>query len=371
MSATALHSIRPLDVDDNALRGWRIASALAPVAIAELTVKREETREVSPARVLLLETVRLLEKERGSANVSELAKLTGVCDETLMARILVPLAEQELLLIEGECVRQNPALTIERNQARIVMERDEQVCVIGSPLVPILGIDLQPLKKLCPFDADGASVDVDAATLENWRGAFWNSSTHALKLREPLQPRQYVLEGRAAAGKYVLYLCDESVNVRVTFAVEHPFIKQLLVKVDPILDHATELLKPFGTWNAAKYELNCTGEQWGRWCTEQGSDHSEIILRGAVDIGMTVFCRPADTEAARAMLLENVLAELDDSYGQCTTEHVERVADRERRGHLLQGHDLPTPTLTEVEAAAWESGRWELAYRIAGPADRL
>src|SRR6185295_1446440 len=97
-----------------------------------------------------------------------------------------------------------------------------------------------------------------------------------------------------------------------------------------------------------------------------GSDFSEVILRGTVDVAIDVLCRPADAEAARAMLLENVIEELDAKYGPCTTEHVERLANQQRQSHLLHGHELPTPTLADVESAAWDSGRWELAYRIAG-----
>jgi hypothetical protein len=96
-----------------------------------------------------------------------------------------------------------------------------------------------------------------------------------------------------------------------------------------------------------------------------------VILRGNIDVAIAVLCRPADTEAARAMLLENVVEELDANYGPCTDERVKFLTDRQRQSHLLRGHDLPTPTLTEVESVAWDSGRWELAYRIAGTADGL
>lgn len=369
MNNIAIHSIRPL-AEDAASHGWRIASAVVPAATAELTVTREEVRELSPARVLLLETVRLLEQEGGRAKVTDLANFSGICDEALMAGILVPLADQGLVLIDGECVRQNPALTIDGDQARIVVEREEQVCVIGSPPVPGYGIDHQRLKKLRAFDADIATVPVGEAVLEDWRAEFWDARTHRLQLREPLQPRLYVLEG-SATGDGVLELRDEKHNVRVNLPAEHPFLRQLLAEVRPILDAAPALLTQFGTWDAEQSELSCTGEQWRRWCAAQGSDFSEVILRGNIDVAIAVLCRPADTEAARAMLLENVVEELDANYGPCTDERVKFLTDRQRQSHLLRGHDLPTPTLTEVESVAWDSGRWELAYRIAGTADGL
>ena len=64
----------------------------------------------------------------------------------LMAAILAPLADQGLVLIEGEYVRQNPALIIDGDDARLVVEREEEVGVIGSPPVPVLGLDHQRLR---------------------------------------------------------------------------------------------------------------------------------------------------------------------------------------------------------------------------------
>jgi hypothetical protein len=90
-----------------------------------------------------------------------------------------------------------------------------------------------------------------------------------------------------------------------------------------------------------------------------------------MDIAINVVCRPADMEAARAMLLEYVIEELDGGSAPCTLESVERLTNVRRHSDLLRGYQLPTPTLTEVESAAWNSGRWELAYRIATLADGL
>jgi len=372
VSNTAIHSIRPLDID-RASHGWRIASAVVPVGIAELMVTREEMRELSPARVLLLETVRLLEQEGGSAKVSDLANFSGICDEAIMAAILVPLIDQGLLLNDGECVRQNPALTIDGDQARIVVDQEEQVCVIGSPPVPAHGIDRQRLKKLRAFEDGVASVAVSESALEDWRATFWDARTHHLHLREPLNWRLYVLEGHAI-GDGVLYLrddLDDELKVCLNLPAGHPFLRDLLAEVQPILDAAPALLKQFGTWDSEKSELHCTGDGWRRWCGAKGSGCSEVILRSEIDVAINVICRPIDTDSARAMLLEKLVEDLDASGGRCTPEHVERLTEKHRRSDMFSGQELPTPTITEVESGAWENGRWMLAYRIAATADGL
>jgi hypothetical protein len=290
-----------------------------------------------------------------------------------MAAILLPLVDQGLLLIDSECVRQNPALTIDGDQARIVVEREEQVCVIGSPPVPAHGIDRQRLKKLRAFEDGAASVAVSESVLEDWRAAFWDARTHRLRLREPLTSRLYVLEGHAT-GDGVLYLrddLDDELKAFLNLPAGHPFMKDLLAEVQPILDAAPDLLKQFGAWDSEKSELRCTGEGWRRWCGAKGSGFSEVILRSDIDVAINVICLPVDADAARAMLLEKLVEELDASGGRCTPEHVERLTERHRRSHLLSGQELPTPTISEVESAAWESGRWMLAYRIAETADGL
>ncbi len=276
-------------------------------------VTREEARELSPARVLLLETVRLIEQEGRRAKVTDLANFSGICDEALMAAILVPLVDQGLLLIDSECVHQNPALTINGDQARIVVEREEQVCVIGSPPMPAHGIDRQRLKKLRAFEDATASVAVSEAALEDWRLASWDARTHHLQLREPLQPRLYVIEGRTT-GDGVLYLrddLDDELKVFVNLSAEHPFMVNLLAEVQSILNAAPALLNQFGTWDVEQYELRCTGEGWRRWCQAKGSGFSEVILRGDINVALNVVCRPVDSDSARAMLLNTLIEELE------------------------------------------------------------
>ncbi len=341
------------------------------MAIAELTVAHEEARDLSPARVLLLETIRLLEHESGRAKVAAIAEFSGIKDEALMASIFVPLADQGLVLIEGECVRQNPALIIDGVDARIVVEREEQVCVIGSPPVPIHGIDLQRVKRLRAFEVDTGAIDVSEETLEGWRVAFWDARTRRLQLRETLTPREYVLEG-SLTGDGGLSLCDEQNRARVDISAEHPFMEQLRRAVRPILDAAPVLLRQFGDWDADASTLRCTGAQWRRWCAAQGSDVAEVILRsGSMFVAIYVRCCPADGDSARAMLLENVMEDLDGNSSPCTADSIEHLTEKQRHGDLLRGHALPTPTLSEVDAGAWDSGRWELAYRIARTADGL
>ena len=372
MSNIAIHyPIRPLEID-RASHGWRIASAVVPVGIAELMVTREEMRELSPARVLLLETVRLLEQEGGAAKVSDLANFSGICDEAIMASILVPLIDQGLLLRDGERVRQNPALTIDGDKARIIVEREEQVCVIGSPPVPVreIEIDRQRLKKLSAFENGSNSVAVSESTLEDWRVALEDVRIRRLNLREPLNPQLYVLEGRAAEDGG-LYLRDDELKVCLNLPAGHPFLRDLLAEVQPILDAAPALLKQFGTWDSEKSELLCTGDGWRRWCGAKGSGCSEVILRSEIDVAINVICRPIDADSARAMLLEKLVEDLDASGGRCTPEHVERLTEKHRRSDMFSGQELPTPPITEVESAAWENGRWMLAYRIAATGDGL
>lgn len=368
MNTIALHSVQPL-AGSNRHRGWRIASAVVPAAVADLTVTREETRELSLARILLLETVRLLDQENGRASLCDLATFSGIGDEALMAGILVPLAEQDLVIVEGECVRQNPGLTIEGEEARIVVEREEQVCVFGSPLIPAHGMDRTRFRQLRAFDSDGPSIALDDATLETWRAGFWDARTQRLRLNEPLKPRLYVLES-AEHAETEFVLRDERQRLRVSLSSEHPFAQQLHEQARAILDSVSALLSPYGSWDHAG-ELRCNGEQWRRWRGVDGHETSEVILRGAIDVAVSVRCRPADGEAARAMLLENVLAELDAKTRPCTTELVEEVTARQRKSPLLRDFEIATPTLQEVESAAWDSGRWELAYRIVAPADGL
>lgn len=148
-------------------------------------------------------------------------------------------------------------------------------------------------------------------------------------------------------------------------SAEHPFMEQLLGVVRPILDAVPVLLSQFGTWDADTSTLRCTGEQWRRWWAAQGRDISEVILQsGSTYVATYVRCCPADGDSARAMLIENVIEELDSSSAPCTAERIEHFAEKQRHGDLLRVHDLPTPTLSDVEASAWDSGRWELAYRI-------
>lgn len=371
MTTIAIHSIRSLASSEKSL-GWRIASAVVSAAIADLTVTREEPRELSPARALLLETIRAIEQEEEGrrADVVSVGNLAGIADPALMAGILLPLAEQGLVIIDGEQVTQNPALIIEGDQARIIVDRQEEVCVLGSPPLPAHGIDRQLLKKLGAFDADTPEVGVSEGELEEWRAAFWDERTHRLQLREPLEPRLHVLEGWIT-GAGPLVLRDEKYRLRVNLPMDHPFMRHLLAEAQPILDAASHLLAPYGQWDAGKAELSCTGEQWKLWCEALGGDFSEVILRGALDLGLEVRCRPVDGRAAHAMLLENVMEGLDAGAEPCTMEEVERLTSRERQSPLLSGHDLSTPTLAEVEFFAWESGRWELAYRIAKTADGL
>lgn len=369
MIKVAIHSLRPL-ANDTVARGWRIASAVVPVAIADLNVTREEVLELSPARGLLLKTLQVLEQEGGRVTLTDLARLSCICDDALMATILVPMVEEGLVLIDGDCVRQNPVLTIDGDQARVVVERQEQVCVIGSPPQPAYGIDRQGLKKLRAFDADASTVDVSEAAIDGWRTAFWDARTHRLQLRTPLQPRLYVIEGRAN-GDDGLDLRDQQRTVAVNLPADHPFMERFLAEAQPILAAATVLLTQFGTWDAERSELHCTGDQWRRWCAAQGSAVSEAILRGSIDVAISVRCRPLDGDAARAMLLENVVQELDAGHGPCSADRVERLTDQQRQSPLLRGHDLQTPTLTEIESAAWDSARWELSYRIAETADGL
>ena len=370
MTKIDIHSIRR-HADQGSSHGWRIASASVPIAIAELTVAHEEARDLSPAHVLLLETIRLLEREGGRAKVATIAEFSGIGDEALMASIIVPLAEQGLVLIEGEIVQQNPALIIEGVDARIVVEREEQVCVMGLPPIPVYGIDLQRLKRLRAFEAEIGAIDVSEETLEGWRVAFWDARTRRLQLRETLRLREYVLEG-SPTGDSGLYLCDGQNDARLDLSAEHPFMEQILGVVRPILDAVPVLLSQFGTWDADTSTLRCTGEQWRRWCAAQGRDVSEVILQsGSTYVATYVRCCPADGDSARAMLLENVIEELDSSAAPCTAERIEHFAEKQRHGDLLRVHDLPTPTLSDVEASAWDSGRWELAYRIGRAADGL
>ncbi len=369
VSNIAIHSVRRLAAS-RASHRWRIASAVVPIAIAELTVTCEEVRELSPAAVLLLETLRLFENEGGHATVADLANFSGICDNAIMAAILLPLAGQGLVFIDGEFVRPNPALTIESDHARIVVEKEEQICVIGSPPMPGLGIDRQRLRMLHAFDTDTPSVTVGEADLDGWRAEFWEAGTHRLQLREPLQPRLYVLEG-CATDDGVFQLCDDQQSVRFHLSAEHPFRKQLRAETRPILEAVPQLLSPFGIWDVEKSELLCTAEQWGRWCAAQGGDVSEVTFQGSIHVAIDVFCRPADAMAASAMLLSNVLEELDTGSGPCNTTEVERVVNHQRNHTMLLPHDLRLPTLIHVEAVAWESGRWELAYRIARTVDGL
>jgi hypothetical protein len=288
-----------------------------------------------------------------------------------MASILVPLAERGLVLIEGECVRQSPALVLDGVEARVIVEREEQVCVIGHPPVPIHGVDLQRLRKLRAFEGDARRSEVSEETLESWRTAFWDEHTRRLKLRERPMSRLYVLEERAR-GDGGLYACDERNEVRLELPSEHPFIEQLHGSVRPILQTAPALLHQFGEWDAEASVLRCTGEQWTRWRAAQGREVSEVILRsGDTHVAMQVRCEPADGEAARAMLLENIIEELDSSAATFMVENIAKSAENQRGGDLLSAYDLATPTLDEIEAGAWDSGRWELAYRIARAADGL
>jgi hypothetical protein len=370
-STITLHSIQPLGGSTNSRPGWRIASAIVPATVADLTITREETRELTPARILLLETIRFLEQENGRVSVRDLTAVSGIGDEALMSGILAPLDQQQqnLIIVEGENVRQNPALTIDGAEARITVEREEQVCVLGSPPLPTHGIDRERFRQLRAFESSSTNIPVDAGTLEVWRTSFWDSRTQRLQLKEPLRPRLYVLES-ANHVETEFVLRDDQQRLRISLSGEHPFVHQLHAQARPILGAISAVLSPFGSWNHAG-ELRCNGEQWRRWRAADGHEMSEVILRGDIDVAVGVRCRPADQEAAQAMFLENVLAGLDAKSGPCTAESLETMTARQRQSPLLRDYNLAMPTLGDVGSAAWESGRWELAYRIAAPTDGL
>jgi hypothetical protein len=175
-----------------------------------------------------------------------------------------------------------------------------------------------------------------------------------------------------ATGDGGLNVRDEQNEVHLELPSEHPFIEQLHWSVGPILQAAPALLQDFGEWDAESSVLRCTGEQSTRWRAARGRELSEVILRsGDTHIAVQVRCHPADGEAARAMLLENVIEELDSSAASFMVEDIAKSAANQRGGDLLSAYDLATPTLDEIEAGAWDSGRWELAYRIARAADGL
>ncbi len=362
-----IYQIRPLGQEHTFPR-WRLASALVPVSVATFTVTREEDRVISPGHALLLETLRVLDRDAGHVKVSDVAKLSGIGDEARMAGILVPMAEQGLVHIDGERVRQNPLLTIDGQGARVLVEREEQVCLIGTPPVPCHGIDSQRLERLDAFENDTAMETVREDVLEHWRRSFWDSGARRLLLQSPLRARLYVLEG--AVGDE-LHFRDERDLVPVRLPEKHPFGELLESTARAILNAAASLLEPYGNWNAERSELHCTGEQWIRWRAAQGYDVSEVILRGAMDVAICVQCHPADAAAALAMLIEKVLEELDRGVGPCTREQVERVTEQLKQSPVLRGTMTATPTLAEIESAAWDAGRWELAYRIASVADRI
>ena len=262
MTGVAIHSIRPL-VDPHTPLGWRIASANTPIAIAELAVVRQEERDLSPATLLLLETIRMLEIERGSATLGAISEISGIDNMSVITGVVVLMSEQGLLILDGESIRQNPKLVINGRDARVEVERNEQVCVIGRPPMPLHSLDPDRLARLSAFDPVDEGFGVGSDLLNAWKTRHWDENVISLTLRDELRPKGYVLEGSVTGGRG-LHLSDEKSSVRLVVPADHEFADQLLYAIRPILDSAADLLSPFGRWNADSSELQCTGEHWSR-----------------------------------------------------------------------------------------------------------
>lgn len=370
MTDVAIHSIRPL-ADPHAPLGWRIASANTPIAVAELAVVREEERDLSPATLLLLETIRMLEIERGSATLGAVSEISGIDDMSVITGVVVLMAEQGLVILDGESIRQSPKLVITERDARVEVEVREQVCVIGKPPMPLHSLDPGRLSRLRAFDSVNESFRVSADLLNAWKTRHWDENVISLTLRDELRPKEYVLEGSLTGGGG-LNLRDESSSVRLVVPAGHEFADQLLCVIRPMLDNTARLLSPFGKWNADSAELQCTGEHWSRWRAEGGHDVSEVILLSeGLHLAIGVRCSPADEASARAILLDRIVEALDRQSLPCTDELLAKVIRELRNGGGLFGAPSPAPTFGDVEARAWESGRWQLCYRIAMAADGL
>ncbi len=372
MKIPSLHSIRPLDDDETGPRGWRIASAIMPVALADLTVSSLEEHKLLPGRALLLQTVRMLEEESGYARLDEVARITGIGNVQLMARILVSLVEEGLVIIDQNQVRQNPNLTQEGEIVRILIHRKKQVCIVGPTHVPVREVDTAIFKSLKGrvYATDSTWGEVPEAILEEWRKNHWDSNTQRLEIHAPLKPFEYIMEV-PSWNENKIYFSDGRNKAHVKLRDDHALTQELGKLAQPIRERVIELLQPFGTFDATRYELECSAEQWEAWTSRRGRMCSEVIFRGSIDVGMTVFCVPKDGEAARAMLLDLVLSELEANPTICDYAGVNEMLKAGRSRVRFATHEFETPSFAEVEAVAWEKGRWELAYEMARSADGL
>jgi hypothetical protein len=163
---------------------------------------------------------------------------------------------------------------------------------------------------------------------------------------------------------------DQKQSVGLRLAAGHPFRLELESKAARIIEGLPALLKSFGTWDTDRFALVSSDSQWQRWAMTGGSLESEIVVRGDIDIALHIGCVPVDERAAHAMFMAYLLRELDSREGPMPPEVVQRAAKSLRSSRDFFS-EVDIPSEEDVQAAAWDSQRWSLSYRLAATEDGL
>jgi hypothetical protein len=365
-------------------KGWRLHTALIPAGVADLRVTVEKQTTLRPLVSLLLRTIHLLEEESGAATLDELAKFTGLQAEAVEMVVLRLVDENFVLFDEANrVVKQNPELQIQDNQVRYIAEESREVCLIGRDPFPAPELSSQHLSRsrgilmeekfasLLELDIDGWKT-ISEETLKKWRTHLADRA-HIQKISLLKKPRPY---GYLLAGRYdsegVYTLLDNRSKVKLDLGNDHPFVIELRELAKEILGSLKTSFWRFGDWNDQEYELRSNVSQWQAWLNEGGSSLSEVrISGGGVQIAITVKCLPADRVTAKEIFFENILERLGAHPGAISDTRLVEACEKEHNHPDFREHEITNPTMSEIEAAAWDRGHWTLAYQIATVEDRL
>jgi hypothetical protein len=368
----------------NCPKKWRLANALIPAEVAEIDVTVEKLSTLRPLVSLFLRTIQLLEYDNGAATLDELAAFTGLESEAIEV-IVLRMVDEKFVLFDSlnRVVRQDPELQIENNQVRTITEETIQVCLIGRNPFPVPDLNPQHLlrSKAIPIDEKIASKfelnvegwkSIGDDALNSWRPYLANGANiQKISLVSTPRPKGYLLSGTHDSDRSYILLDNRS-KARVEFGEQHPFVIELRELATLILDSAKFLMSRFGAWNEKDYELRSNIYQWRAWVKEGGSSFSEVrISGGGIQIAIPVRSLPSDSATAQELFFDHLLERLENTTGPISESQVEKEYKKMRDHPDFRDYAVMTPTLAEIESAAWNRKNWPLAYQIGGAKDGL
>lgn len=128
------------------------------------------------------------------------------------------------------------------------------------------------------------------------------------------------------------------------------------------------ILADYGEWEDGRLLINANG--WRRWKKIDGRIKNRVLMTfGEAVLSLPVSLSPSSSAAAKDMHVDLMLDILSQNSTSLDSNLIKRLANDTAKA--LGYPDLPVPDEEILTVEAWDSGRWELAYRLQAEGDGL